>query len=94
MTVLDGSTLEDLFWDNGIDFMHFRRGSSSWIEAPILGSTIRLSETWLSEDGLWTLQSDSLEVFRSSGENSFIYLDTPEFISESELIQYLMELPA
>lgn len=93
MTVLDGLFIEDLLWNNGIDYAHFRQGSRTWIEFQILDARFKIHDTYPSEDGSWTVQSDSLDISQYSDEG-FYLIDTPETLTEVSLIEYLMELPA
>lgn len=91
MTTLNGETIEELFWDNTLDFHHtLGLDDVPSLEVLVGESVIIVSETWATEDG-WFLDSDTT-VLERFNEGSVQAADFDPPVSEEDLVQKIMNL--
>lgn len=90
MPTLNGEQIEDLLWENGLDFQHvLDEDDTASIEVYVGEYTIEISETWM-EEGEWFLEGDTAVLVKIfAGETVGSDFGT---VSEKDLIEKILTL--
>lgn len=91
MSTLNGETIEELFWENTLDF-HHTSGLDDLpsIEVLVGESVVIVSETWATEEG-WFLDTETT-VMERFNEGQVQEADFEPPVSEKDLVEKIMRL--
>lgn len=91
MATLNGEKIEELLWEQGIDFEHTEEGADvPAIQLTVGDKLVTVGETYVDQDG-WHIDTDDLEIVRHDSDR-FRGVDGSDIEDENALVKAILDV--